>query len=65
VPSAARPAVRRFVRHLQAFLDPRDAELAWRAAPDLFFARLPALTAERRAACAARVAAGQGAPERV
>jgi hypothetical protein len=57
VPTAARPAVRRFVRHVQAFLDPQDAELAWRAAPDLLFARLPGLSAARRAALAARLAA--------
>ncbi len=56
LPTAARPAVRRFVRHVQAFFDPADAELAWRAAPDLFFARLAGLSAARRAELAARLA---------
>jgi hypothetical protein len=48
-PASGRPEVRRFVRHLQAFLDPVDAGLAWAHAPDLFFARLPGLSAARRA----------------
>jgi hypothetical protein len=48
-PTARRPEVRRFVRHLQAFLDPVDPGRAWVDAPDLFFARLPRLAASRRA----------------
>jgi hypothetical protein len=55
VPTTTRPPVVAFVRHLQAFLDPQDSELAWRAAPDLFFARLPGLSAARRACLAARL----------
>jgi hypothetical protein len=47
-PASSRPAVRRFVRHLQAFLDPVDLGRAWRDAPDVFFARWVALPPERR-----------------
>jgi hypothetical protein len=47
-PASTRPAVRRFVRHLQAFLDPVDLGRAWRDAPDVFFARWVALSPERR-----------------
>jgi hypothetical protein len=47
-PASSRPAVRRFVRHLQAFLDPVDLGRAWRDAPDVFFARWVALSPGRR-----------------
>ena len=47
-PASTRPAVRRFVRHLQAFLDPVDLGRAWRDAPDVFFARWVGLPPARR-----------------
>jgi hypothetical protein len=61
-PASSRPAVRRFVRHLQAFLDPADLGRAWRDAPDVFFARWLALSPERRAHAACRLAEHDGAP---
>jgi hypothetical protein len=47
-PASTRPAVRRFVRHLQAFLDPLDLGRAWAHAPDVFFARWLGLPPARR-----------------
>lgn len=47
-PASTRPAVRRFVRHLQAFLDPVDPGRAWCHAPDVFFARWAGLSPARR-----------------
>jgi hypothetical protein len=49
LPATRRADVRRWVRHLQAFLDPLDLGLAWCHAPDLLFARLPSLSSARRA----------------
>jgi hypothetical protein len=49
-PTTTRPEVRALVRHLQAFLDPVDLAAGWCHAPDVFFARWPALPAARRAA---------------
>jgi hypothetical protein len=46
-PSSRRPAIRRFVLHLQAFLDPLDLGRWWRDAPDVFFGRLHTLSPER------------------
>ena len=43
-PSSRRPAIRNFVRHIQAALEPGDLARLWRDAPDVFFARLPALS---------------------
>jgi hypothetical protein len=61
-PASSRPAVRRFVRHLQAFLDPDDPGRAWRHAPDVFFARWATLPPERRARVACELAEHDGAP---
>jgi len=47
-PTATRASVRRFVRHLQAFLDPVDLGRAWCHAPDAFFARWVGLPSARR-----------------
>jgi hypothetical protein len=47
-PASTRPAVRCFVRHLQAFLDPVDLGRAWCHAPDVCFARWVGLPAPRR-----------------
>jgi hypothetical protein len=49
-PTTTRPEVRAFVRHIQAFFDPLDLAGGFRHAPDVFFARWPALPAARRAA---------------
>ncbi len=48
-PSSTRAPIRRFVRHLLAFLDEPHLERAWHDAPDVFFARLPRLDEARRA----------------
>jgi hypothetical protein len=63
VPASRRPEVSRFVRHVQAFFWPLDLALAWRAAPDLLFARLPRLGAARRAYLARWVAEARGEEE--
>jgi hypothetical protein len=47
-PSSRRAGIRRFVSHLQAFLDPVDLERWWTDAPDVFFARLHALSGPQR-----------------
>jgi hypothetical protein len=47
-PSSRRAGIRRFVSHLQAFLDPVDLERWWRDAPDVFFARLHTLPGPQR-----------------
>jgi hypothetical protein len=47
-PSSSRPAIRAFVGHISASVDPANLEWSWRGAPDLFFARLPGLPEERR-----------------
>jgi hypothetical protein len=58
VPSSTRKPVRRFACHLRAFVDPVHLERAWRDAPDVFFARLPALSPTRRAYFASWLEAG-------
>jgi hypothetical protein len=54
--TSSRAPVRRLVRHVQAFLDPVDLGSAFRFAPDVFFARLPRLSAPRREYLAAWLA---------
>jgi hypothetical protein len=54
-PSSRRAGIRRFVSHLQAFLDPVDLERWWRDAPDVFFARLHALPSPHRHHLASRL----------
>jgi len=49
VPTSTRPEVRRFVRHVQAFLSPADLDAAFAHAPELLFARLAALPPAIRA----------------
>lgn len=49
VPSSTREPIRRFARHLCAFVDPVHLGRAWCDAPDVFFARLPALSPAHRA----------------
>jgi hypothetical protein len=64
LPTTERSGVRRFLGHLQAFLDPLDPGLAWRHAPDLFFARWAGLPAPRRAYLASWLGANAGALRR-
>jgi hypothetical protein len=56
--ASTRPDVARFCAHLQAFVDPIDLEGSWRNAPDLFFGRLPGLSAAHRAYFGAWVETG-------
>lgn len=49
LPSSTREPIRRFARHLRAFVDPVHLGRAWRDAPDVFFARLPGLSPAQRA----------------
>ncbi len=48
-PCSRREPIRRFARHLLAFVDPVHLGRCWRDAPDVFFARLPALPAAHSA----------------
>jgi len=59
-PASSRADVQSFVRHLQAFLDPANLGAAWDHAPDLLFARLPALPAPARGYLAAWLARRAG-----
>jgi hypothetical protein len=47
--TSTRPDVTRFCSHLQAFVDPVDLDGNWHNAKDVFFARLPGLSASHRA----------------
>ena len=47
--STSRKEVARFVHHLQAFVDPLHLGRWWQNAPDVFYARLPEISPERRA----------------
>jgi len=60
-PTSTRGPVRRFARHVQAFLDPVHLERLWRHAPDVFFRRLGGLDARRREYFARWLAGQKGA----
>jgi hypothetical protein len=55
-PSSSRPEVRAFVHHLKAHVDRTHLANLWRHAPDLFFLRLPAMSAALRASFASWLA---------
>ncbi len=59
-PCSRREPIRRFARHLRAFVDPVHLGRSWRDAPDVFFTRLPALSAAQSAYFARWLEAQQG-----